>query len=36
MNNGGKALTEVGAYTATELNQTLNTVILGWQSDYGR
>ncbi len=27
MNNGGKALTEVGAYTATELIQTLNTVI---------
>ena len=36
MNRGGKALNEVGAYTATELNQTLNTVILGWQSDYGR
>ena len=36
MNNGGKALTEVGAYTATELYQTLNTVILGRQSDYGR
>ena len=36
MNNGGKALTEVGAYPATELNQTLNTVILEWQSDYGR
>ena len=36
MNCGGKALNEVGAYTATELNQTLNTAILGWQSDYGR
>ena len=36
LNAGGRALNEVGAYPATKLNQTPNTRILGWQSDYGR